>query len=161
MVYHMQFLDFLTLLQKRGLSYVISGISFPTPKMWTIICMLWIFFLFTKNEYYYMQFLEYISLLLKYDLLCAISKHVGYHMKFMEYLSLLQKCGISYTIYGISIPPPKTWSVICNLWKFFPFSKKRGLSYAISEFLSLLKKHGLSNAISEISFTFPNTWTII
>src|SRR3954470_6330591 len=96
MVYHMQFLDFLTLLKKRGLSYVISGISFPTAKMWTIICMLWYFFLFTKNEYYYMQFLEYISLHLKYGLLCAISKHVGYHMKFMEYLSLLHKCGISY-----------------------------------------------------------------
>src|SRR3954468_23818621 len=98
MVYHTQFLEFLTLLQKRGLSYVIYGISFHTPKMWTIICMFWIFFLFTKNKDYYMQFLEYISLLLKYGLLCAISKHVGYHMKFLEFLSLLQKHGLSYTI---------------------------------------------------------------
>src|SRR4051812_13454568 len=47
--YHMQFLKFLSLLQiceifkflsllqKRGLSYAISLISFPYPKIWTII----------------------------------------------------------------------------------------------------------------------------
>src|SRR3954471_8039978 len=120
MVYHMQFLELLSLLQIRGLSYVISGISFPTPKMWTIICNVWFFFLFTKKEDYYMEFLEYISLLLKYGLLCVISQHVGYHMKFMEFLSLLQKRGLSYAISGMSFSSPKTETIICNFLNFFP-----------------------------------------
>src|SRR3954470_20945222 len=34
--YHMKFLEFLSLLQKHGLSYAIFGISFPSQKMWTI-----------------------------------------------------------------------------------------------------------------------------
>src|SRR4051812_20676510 len=68
-----------------------------------------------------------------------------YHMQFLK----------------ISFPSQKTWTIICNLYNFYPFSKKCGLSYAIStnffpfsknvnytmqflEFLSLLQKHGPS-----------------
>src|SRR3954466_9470840 len=112
--------------------------------MWTIICNVWIFFLFTKKEDYYMEFLEYISLLLKYGLLCVISKHVGYHMKFMEFLSLLQKRGLSYAISGISFSSPKTETVICNFLNFF----------------SLLPYYCLIYAISHISLTFQKMWTI-
>src|SRR3954466_3663688 len=38
MDYQMQFLEFLSLLQKYGLSYAISIISIPSQKTWTIIC---------------------------------------------------------------------------------------------------------------------------
>src|SRR3954463_13643212 len=74
--YHMQFLKFLSPLKKRGLSYEISGISFPSPKTWTTICNLWNFFLFFEN--------------------------MDYHMLYLEFLSLLQKHGLPYAIYGIS-----------------------------------------------------------
>src|SRR4051812_15673070 len=109
--YHMQFSEYLSRLQKHGLSYAILGIlsllqkcelsyaiygiSIPFPKMWTIICNLWNFFLFLKN--------------------------VDYHMLCLEFLSL-QKRGLSYAISGISIPSPKTWTIICNFWNFIPIS---------------------------------------
>src|SRR3954471_13553784 len=95
MDYHMQFLEFLSLLQIHGLSYAIYGISIPSPKMWTIICNLWNFFLFLKN--------------------------VDYHMLFLKFLSL-QKLGLSQAISGISILSTKTWTIICNFWNFIPFS---------------------------------------
>src|SRR3954466_4932492 len=99
----MKFLEFLSLLQKRGLSYAISRISIASPKnvdyhmrileflsllqkMWTIICEFWNFFLFSKN--------------------------VDYHMQFLESLSLFQKRGLSYAISRISFPFPKTWTII-------------------------------------------------
>src|SRR4051812_7543512 len=70
--YRMQFLQFLSLLQKRGLSYAIYEISFSSPKTGTIICNFWNFFIFSKN--------------------------VDYHMQFMNFLPLLQKRGLSYAI---------------------------------------------------------------
>src|SRR3954464_14133874 len=76
--YHMQFLEFLSLLHKCGLSYAISKISFSSPKTWTIIIKFYNLFLFSKN--------------------------VDYHMKFLEFLSLRQKRGLSYAISGISFP---------------------------------------------------------
>src|SRR3954462_4519732 len=76
MGYHVQFQNFLFLLQKHRLSYAISGISFSSSKWWTIIYRLRNFFLLSKN--------------------------VDYHMQFLKFLSLLQKCGLSYTIFGIS-----------------------------------------------------------
>src|SRR3954470_10410086 len=141
MDYHMQFMEFLYLLQKRGLSYAIYEIYFTSPKAWTIIynfwnllfspkmltiiCNLWNFFPFSKNMDYHMKFLEFHSLLKKCGLSYAISriffKNVDYHMEFLDFFSLLQKCGLSYAIYGISFPSPKTWTVICNFWNFFPF----------------------------------------
>src|SRR4051812_12841836 len=58
MDYHMQFLEFISLLQKRGLSYAISEISFPSPKTWSIICNFWNFFPFSKNVDYPLEFLS-------------------------------------------------------------------------------------------------------
>src|SRR3954468_10736467 len=94
----MQFLKFLSLLQKRGLSYIISEISFPSPKTWTIICNFWNFFPFSKN----------------------VDNH---HMQFWETLFLLQKRGLSYAISEIFFPSPKTWTIICNFGNFFSISK--------------------------------------
>src|SRR3954462_5742362 len=71
MDYHIQFLDFLSLFKKRGLSYEIFrsyypfsknvdyhmqffAISFPSPKTWTIICNFWNFIHFSKNKDYHM-----------------------------------------------------------------------------------------------------------
>src|SRR4051812_9108771 len=86
--YHKQFRKFLSLVQKCGLSYAISEISFSSPKMWTIICDFWNFFPFFK--------------------------YVDYHMQFLKFLSLLQKRGLSYAISGISFPSSNTWTIICN-----------------------------------------------
>src|SRR4051812_25762521 len=95
----MQFQEFLALLQKRGLSYAISRISFSSPKTLIIICNFWNIF--------------------------PISKNMDYHMQFLEILSLLQKHGISYVINEISFPydSPKLWTIICNFKNFFLFSK--------------------------------------
>src|SRR4051812_6369890 len=98
-------------------------------------------------------------------------------MQFLEYISLLQKYRLSYAIYEISSSSTKTWTIICNLWNLFPFSKnvdyhmqfmkflsflrKHGQSCAISDILYLLLKRGLSYEISEISFSSPKTWTIL
>src|SRR3954466_14833958 len=86
--YHMQFFEILSLLQKRGLSYAISRISFPSPETWTIICNFWNFFPFSKNVDYHIQFMKFLSFLQKRGL----SMHV------LEFLSLLQKSGLSYAI---------------------------------------------------------------
>src|SRR3954469_15128457 len=98
----MQFMEFLSLLQIRGLSYAISEISFSSPKTWTIICDFWSFFPFFKN--------------------------VDYHMQFLKFLSFLQKHGLSYAISGNSFPSSNMWTIICDFLNFFPFLKKRGLS---------------------------------
>src|SRR3954469_13095960 len=99
-------------------------------------------------------------------------------MQFMKFLSLLQKSGLSYAFYAICFSSPITWTIICNFYNFFPFSKnvdyhmqflkflslfpKRGLSYAIYEKkISLLQNRGLSYAFSRISFSSPKTWTIV
>src|SRR3954469_3280153 len=113
-------LEFLTLLQIPGLSYGIYGISFPSPKMWTIICIFLNFFPFPI--------------------------YMDYHMQFLEFLSLLPKRGLSYSISEISSPSPKTWFIICNFFNFLPFSKnvdyyKHFLEFM--EFISLLQKRGL------------------
>src|SRR4051812_14694187 len=98
-------MEFLSLLQKHGLSYAILGISFPSPKTSTIICNFRIFYPFPKNVAYRMQFLEFLSLLHKHGLSYAsfknsflFSKNLDYHIQFLEFLYLLQKYGISYTI---------------------------------------------------------------
>src|SRR4051812_14418780 len=147
----MQFIEFLSLLHKCGLSYAISKISSSSPKTWTIISKFYNLFLFTKNVDYHIQFMEFLSLL----------KNVGYHMQFMKFLSLLKKHGLSYAIYGISFPSPKRWTIICNLRNLFFFSKNVDYHMLFLEFLSLLQKRGVSYAISRISFSFPKTWTII
>src|SRR4051812_38035118 len=96
--------EFLSLLKKRGLSFPIYGIYFPSPNTWL------------SNE------------------VCEsfpFSKNVDYHMQFLEFISL-QKHGLSYEICGISFPSLKTWTLICNFWNYFPLTKKHGQSYEIS-----------------------------
>src|SRR3954464_5663733 len=77
-----------SLLQKRGLSYAISRISFSSPETWTIICNFLNIFLFSKN--------------------------MVYHMQFLEFISLLQKRGLSYAISRNFFSSPKTWIIIYN-----------------------------------------------
>src|SRR3954466_4125652 len=128
MVYHMQFMEFLSLFRKWGLSYAIYEISFPSPKTWTIICNLRNFFPFSKNVDYHMLFLEFLSLL----------KNRGLSYAIMEFLSLLQKRGLSYAYSRISIFSQKTLTIICNFWNSFPFFKNMDYHIQFLEFLSLL-----------------------
>src|SRR3954463_11783875 len=101
MDYHMQFLKFLFLPKKRGLSYAIFGISFPSQKTWTIICNFWNFVQKT------------------WTMICNLwnffpfSKNMDYHKQSLKCLSLLQNEDY----------------ILCNFWNFLPFSKKHGLSY--------------------------------
>src|SRR3954462_12375451 len=118
----MQFMKFLFLLQKSGLSYAFYAICFSSPITWTIICNFYNFFPFSKNVDYHMQFLEFLSLFQKRGLSYAIYekkilffKNVDYHMQFLEFLSLPQKRGLLYAISEISFSSPKTWTNICNL----------------------------------------------
>src|SRR3954465_2067399 len=104
MDYHMQFFNFMSLLQTRGLSNEICGISFLSLKTWTIICNFCNFFPLSKNVDYHKQFLELLSLRQKCGLLYEIS----------GISSILQKHGIFYAIFEISFTFPKTWSIICN-----------------------------------------------
>src|SRR3954469_9624032 len=116
-------MEFLSLLQKRGLSYAVSGNSFSSSKMNTIICNFWNFFLFSKNMDYHMQFLEFHSLLQERGLSYTISgisyfsffKNVDYQRQFVVFIFLLLKHGLSYAISEISFPSQKTWTIIFNL----------------------------------------------
>src|SRR3954468_23743654 len=103
MDYNIQFKKYLSILQKRALSYAISANFFTfTKKTWTIMCNLWNLFLFSKN--------------------------MDYHIQFQEFFSFHQKHGLSYALSGISFPSPKTLSGICNFCKFRSLFQKRGLS---------------------------------
>src|SRR3954470_4946044 len=103
--YHMQFLKFLSLFKKCGLSYAIYEIFFSSPKICTIKCNFYNFFLFPKNVDYCMQFLKFLSLPQKHGLIYAT----------YEISSLLQKRGLSITFYEICFSSPITWTTICNL----------------------------------------------
>src|SRR4051812_25470720 len=85
--YHKQVLKFLSLLQKRGLSYAIFGIAFPSQKTWTIICNFWNFFPKTQ------------TMICNLWNLFPFSKNVDCHKQFQKFLSLLQKRGLSYAIF--------------------------------------------------------------
>src|SRR4051812_26897477 len=150
----MQFLKFLSLLQKRGLSSAIFGISFPSQKMSTIICNLWNFFPKTRTM---------ISNLWNFF---PLSKNGDYHKQFLKFLSFIEKRGLLYAIFGIFFPSQKTWTIICifwnffpktwtmisNLWNFFPFSKKMDYHMQFLKFLPHLQKSRLSFGIYGISF---------
>src|SRR3954463_12703604 len=136
MDYHMQFLKFLSLLQKRGLLYAIFGISFPSQKTWTIICIFWNFFPKTWTM---------ISNLWN---LFPFSKNMDYHMQFLKFLSLLQKRGLSDAIFGISFHLQKRGLSFGTYGISYPFSKNVDYHMHFLEFLSLPHKHGLSYAIS-------------
>src|SRR3954471_19086390 len=80
--YYIQFQEFISFLQKRGLSYVIYEISFPSPNTWSIIC----------------NFCKFLSILQNCCLSYAIygisfhfTKYMVYHMQFLKYLSLFKK----------------------------------------------------------------------
>src|SRR3954467_1687616 len=118
MNYHMQLLEYLSLLQKHGLSYEIFRISFPSSKIWTTICNIWNFFPFSKNTDYHMQFLEFhyhIHSGLSYAILEIHFpfKNKDCHMQLLEFLYHIQ-CGLSYAFSLIYFPSPKTWTIICN-----------------------------------------------
>src|SRR3954466_3894372 len=102
-------MEFLSLLRRYGLSHAIFGISFSSPKIWTIICNINNFYPFPKNADYHMQFWKFLSLLDKRELSYAsfkksflLSKDLHCLVEFMEFLSLLQKHGLSYSIFGLS-----------------------------------------------------------
>src|SRR3954467_5705622 len=101
----MQFLKFLLLFQTCGLSYEIYGISFRSPKTWTIIYNLWNFYSISKNMVCHMQFPEFLSLLQKRGLSYAI---------FEIYGPTLKTWSLIYAFFEISFPSPKMWYIICN-----------------------------------------------
>src|SRR4051812_26645249 len=169
MDYHMQFLKFLSLLQNHGQSYAISGISFSFSKNVDYHMQFLKFILFSKNVDYHMLFLEFLFFL--------FFKTLDFSFQFFKFFSLLQKCGLSYAISEISFYSPKSWTIICNFWnfflfsknldyhmqflEFFPFSKNVDSHMHFFEFLFLFKKGVLSYAISEISFSSPKSRTTI
>src|SRR3954464_10279591 len=139
-------MEFLSLLQKYGLSdafygisfsspkiwtsYAISIISIPSQKTWTIICNFGNFFPFSINVNYHMQVSRIpFSYPKTYTILWNLwnfflfSKNMDYHIQFLDFLSLFKKHGLSYAIFGISFSSPKTWSIICNFRNIYPFSK--------------------------------------
>src|SRR3954470_21768342 len=128
--YHMLILKFFPFLLKRGLSYVIFGISLPSPKTWTLICNFWNFFPFSKNLYIICSLWNLFS----------ISKNLGYHMQHSEFFALLLKRGLSYAICEISFYFPKTWTIICNFSIFFSFFKNVDYRMQFLEFISFLQK---------------------
>src|SRR3954469_13002269 len=118
---HMQIMEFHSFFQKHGLPYATYGISSSSLKTWTIICSFWILFPFSKNVDYHIQFMKFLSLLNKrLAIICNFRnffpffKNVDYHMQILKFLSLLQKLGLPYATLKISLPSPKTWTIICN-----------------------------------------------
>src|SRR3954467_7641432 len=114
-------MEFLSLLQKYGLSHAIFGICFSSPKIWTIKCNINNFYPFPRNVDYHMQFWKF----------CPFSINRNYHMQ-------LSRIPFSYQ---------KTYTILWNLWNFFLFSKNMDYHIQFLDFLSLFKKHGLSYAI--------------
>src|SRR3954464_11413977 len=122
-------MEFLSLLQRYGLSHAIFGISFSSPKIWTIICNINNFYPFPKNVNYHMQFWKFLSLVNKHELSHAsiknsflLSKNIDYHMEFLDFLSLFKKHGLSYAIFR----------------SYYSFSKNMDYHIQFLEFLSLL-----------------------
>src|SRR3954469_18243004 len=104
----MQFLNFFSLLQKHGLSYVFYGTNCSSRKIWTIICILLNFFPFSKKWSIICNFGIYFpsqktwSFICKFQNFFLIYNNMVYHMQYSKFLSHLQKSGLSYAIYGIS-----------------------------------------------------------
>src|SRR3954470_16228345 len=64
-------------------------------------------------------------------------------------------------ILQISLPSKKPWTIMCNFWNLFLFSKNVDYHIQFQEFSSFLQKHGLSYALSGISFPSPKTLSSI
>src|SRR3954469_11468586 len=112
MDYHMQFVEYLSLLEKT----------------WNIICNFWNFFPFSKNVDYHMQFLEFLSFFQKRGLLYAISGIYFTSRKAWTFICNLWNF----------FPFSKKWYIICNLWNSFSFSKNMGYHMQYSELLPRL-----------------------
>src|SRR3954462_11058062 len=98
-----------------------------------------------------MQFLKSHSLQQK----CGLSYVIS------EFLSLLKNLRLSYAVYGISYPSPKTWNIILNLSNFFPFSKNVHYHVQFLKFLSVFQKVEYHMQYLETPCLSSETWTII
>src|SRR4051812_29948558 len=128
MDYDFKFTEFISLLKKRGLLYAMSEISIPSLKTWTIICNFSNFFPFSKNVDYYMQFLEFRSKNMDYDIqfmeFLPLLKNVDYHKQFLKFLSLLPKRGLYLMqFWEFHSLFKKTWTIISIYFNLFHFSK--------------------------------------
>src|SRR3954470_18359316 len=95
-------MDFISLLQKLGLSYLICGIYFSS-KTCTIICNFKKFYpFFKKHGILYVIFGISFSSQKTWTIICNLKffyyffKNMDYSMQFLEFLSLLHKHGLSY-----------------------------------------------------------------
>src|SRR3954464_12877579 len=145
-------MKFLSILQERGLSYAINGVSFSPP----------------KNMDHHMQFMELLFLLQKklsiirnFRNFYPFSKNLDYHMQILEFLSLLHKCGLSYASLKNSFLSPKTWTYICNLWNFFLFSKAWTIICHFWNFNPFSTNVDYHKQVTKTSFPSQKTWTII
>src|SRR3954470_16217158 len=94
-----KFQEFLSLIQKRGLSYLICGIYFSS-KTWTIICNFKkIYPFFKKHGLLYVIFGISFSFQKTWSIICNFKifyyffKNMDYSMQVLEFLSLLHKHG--------------------------------------------------------------------
>src|SRR3954469_69752 len=161
----MKLIKFHSLLQNRGLSYAISRISYPYPKMWFTTCNYCKVIPLLQKRGLSLQFVKFLSLLHKSGLLYAvfnnsfsfaknedclmqfmeflfspITKSMDYHMQFLEFLSFLQKCGLSYGNFRNFYPFYKNVFYPMQLKEFldfFPFSKNVDYPMQFAELLSL------------------------
>src|SRR4051812_27871130 len=114
MDYHMQFMEFLTLLKKRDISYAISEFSLLSQ----------------KNVDNHMPFLKLFSLLTKRGLSYAIYG-ISFHSP--KTWTIICNFGNFFLLF-------ETWTIICNLWYLFPFYKNMDYHMQFLKFLSLLQK---------------------
>src|SRR4051812_29894643 len=134
MDYHMKFLKFLSLLQKRGLSDAIFGISFLSQKRGLSYAVLefltllqiprlsyafygisfpspkmWTIICIFLNFFPFPINVDYQMPFLEF---LSLLRNVDYHMQFLKFHPLLQKRGLLYAIFGIYFPSQKMWTSI-------------------------------------------------
>src|SRR4051812_24899106 len=111
MDYHIQFLDFLSLFKKRGLSYAIFRSYYPISKNLDYHIKFLEFFPFSINVDYHMQ----VSRILfpspkRWTIICNIwnfflfSKNMNCRIQLLEFLSLFKKRRLSYAIFRSYYP---------------------------------------------------------
>src|SRR3954463_13844116 len=114
MDYYMQFLEFRSFLQKRGLSYGIHEISFSSEIPGQSDAIMKFLSLLQKCCLSNAILVIYFPSPKTWTIICIFgnfvpfSKNMYYHKQFMKFLSLLQKHGLSYAIYEFSFSSPKT-----------------------------------------------------
>jgi len=156
----MQFLEFMSPLQKRGLSYAIFGIYFLSPKMWTNICIFSEFFPFSKHVYIIYNLWNFFPSLKTWTIICNFKifvlfyKKRGLSYKYLKLIPRLQKRGLSFAISRISFSFSNNMDSRMQFLEFFTFSKNVDHDRQFLEFLSLLQKRVLSYANFKNSFPF-------